>query len=193
MRFLSATVLSAALAFSSVGASNAAPYVLDKSHTVVTFQVDHLGFSMTHGFFTDFDADINFDVDAPEKSSVTFTINTNSVNTLWEARDKHVRDKDFLNVEKFPEIVFKSTSIEMTGSDTAKLTGELTILDQTHEEVFDVTLRKTAPSPFDKTKIISGFSASGEIDRTKYGVSYAAPAVASIIPVQIELEISPAK
>ncbi len=193
MRFLTATALSAALAFSTLGAAQAAPYVLDKSHTAITFQVDHLGFSMTHGFFTDFDADIDFNPDAPEESSVTFTIKTNSVNTLWEARDKHVRNKDFLNVEKFPEIVFKSTSIEMLGSDTAKLTGELTILDQTHEEVFDVTLRKTAPSPFDKSKIISGFSAKGEIDRTKYGVSYAAPAVASMIPVQIDLEISPAK
>lgn len=189
MRFLSTAALSAALAFGTISTASAEPYELDKSHTAVTFTVDHLGFSMTHGFFTEFDAEIDYDPENPENSSVVFTIDAASVNTLWAKRDEHVRNKDFLNVEKHPEIVFKSKSIEMTGDDTAKLTGDLTILDQTHEEVFDVTLRKSAPSPFDKTKIVSGFSASAVIDRTKYGVSYAAPVVGVEIPVTVELEI----
>jgi len=172
----------------------AAPYILDKSHTAVTFTVDHLGYSLTHGFFTKFDADIDFDPDAPEKSSVTFTIDAASINTLWEARDKHVRGKDFLHVSENPEVVFKSTKIEMTGEDTAKLTGDLTLAGQTNEETFEVLLRKAAPSPLPqlKGKMVKGFSITGEIDRTEYGVTYAAGAIGNIIPIKIELEMSPA-
>ena len=186
----SAAMLAASFAVPAL----AAPYVLDKSHTAVTFKVDHLGYSMTHGFFTEFDAEIDYDPDAPETSSVTFTIDAASINTLWEARDKHVRGKDFLNVEKNPEIVFKSTKIEMTGANTAKLTGDLTILGQTHQETFDVMMRKAAPSPLPqlKGKLVAGFSITGEIDRTVYGVTYASGAIGNKIPVQIELEISPA-
>jgi len=171
----------------------AAPYTLDKSHTAVTFKVDHLGYSMTHGFFTEFDADIDFDPDAPEKSSVVFTIDAASINTLWAARDKHVRGGDFLDVEKNPEIVFKSTSIEMTGEDTATLVGDLTILGKTQEETFDVQMRKSAPSPLPqlKGKVVTGFAITGEIDRTDYGVTYAAGAVGNEIPIRIDLEIYP--
>jgi polyisoprenoid-binding protein YceI len=169
------------------------PYTLDRSHTAVTFTVDHLGYSLTHGFFTKFDADILYDPEEPETSSVTFTIDAASINTLWEARDAHVRGSDFLNVEDHAEIVFKSKEIEMTGEDTARLTGDLTILDKTNEETFDVLLRKSAPSPLpaQKGRVISGFSITGEIDRTDYGVTHAVGAVGTVLPVTIELEIYP--
>lgn len=189
-KLLGTAVLAASLGSTAL----AAPYVLDKSHTAVTFKVDHLGYSMTHGFFTEFDAEIDYDPDAPENSSVTFTIDAASINTLWEARDKHVRGADFLDVKKNPEIVFTSKSIEMTGEDTAKLVGDLTILGTTREETFDVLMRKSAPSPLPQLngKVVSGFSITGEIDRTDYGVTYAAGAVGNAIPIQIELEIYPA-
>ena len=193
MPAFSKTFTSALLAAMIAAPALAAPYVLDKSHTAVTFKVDHLGYSMTHGFFTEFDADIDFDPDAPEKSSVTFTIDAASINTLWEARDKHVRGKDFLHVDEHADIVFKSTRIEMTGDNTAKLTGDLTILGNTQEETFDVLMRKSAPSPLPQLNgaIIKGFSITGEIDRTAYGVTYAAGAIGNKIPIQVELEISP--
>lgn len=189
MRILSATALAAALSLGAVATATAEPWDLDKSHTAVTFTVDHLGYSLTHGFFTEFDAKIDYDAENPEASSVVFTIDAASVNTLWAKRDEHVRNKDFLDVENHPEIVFTSKSIDMTGDDTARLVGDLTILGQTHEETFDVTMRKTAPSPFDKSKIVAGFNAKAVIDRTKYGISYAAPVVGTEIPVSVELEI----
>ncbi len=195
---MSALAKSLGLALLVTGLGTAAqaepkPYTLDKSHTAVTFKVDHLGYSLTHGFFTKFDADIMYDADEPENSSVTFTIDAASVNTLWEARDEHVRGKDFLDVEKHADIVFKSKKIEVTGDDTAKLTGDLTILDKTNEETFDVKLRKSAPSPLPglKGRVITGFGITGEIDRTAYGVTYASGAVGNIMPIQVELEIYP--
>ena len=180
---------------SSAAQAEPKPYTLDKSHTAVTFKVDHLGYSLTHGFFTEFDADIMYDAEEPENSSVTFTIDAASIDTLWEARDEHVRGKDFLDVENNAQIVFKSKKIEMDGDNNAKLTGDLTILGETNEETFDVKLNKSAPSPLPglKGRVISGFSITGEIDRTVYGVTYAAGAVGNIIPVQVDLEIYPAQ
>jgi len=189
----------AAAALFAAGLTTAAqaepkPYTLDKSHTAVTFTVDHLGYSLTHGFFTKFDADIDFDPDAPEKSSVVFTIDAASINTLWEPRDKHVRGKDFLDVDNNADIVFRSTSIEMTGDNTAVLTGDLTMLGKTQEETFDVVLNKSAPSPLPQLngKVVTGFTITGEIDRTVYGVTYASGAIGNVIPVQVSLEIYPA-
>lgn len=193
LKTLGLATLIATTGLASTAQAEPQPYALDKSHTAITFQVDHLGYSMTQGFFTDFDADIMFDPDAPENSSVTFTIDAASINTLWEARDKHVRGGDFLNVKKHPEIVFTSKSIEMTGENTAKLTGDLTILGTTNEETFDVELRKSAPSPLPglNGKVVTGFAITGEIDRTQYGVTYAKGAIGNVMPVRVDLEIFP--
>ncbi len=190
-RFFGTASLLAGLA--TVAHAAPAPYKLDKSHTVVAFKVDHLGYSLTHGFFTQFDADIMYDPDAPEDSSIVFTIKAASINTLWAARDKHVRNKDFLDVGKHPEIVFTSKKIEMTGDNTAKLTGDLTLIGETREEVFDVEMRKSAPSPLPGLdgRVVTGFLIRGEIDRTEYGMKYAAGAVGNRIPIEMSIEIYP--
>lgn len=170
-------------------AVQAEPYTLDKSHTAITFTIDHLGFSLTHGRFVDFDAEIDFDADSPEKSSVTFTIDAPSIDTGWAKRDTHVRGADFLNVKKYPEIVFISKEIDVTGDDTATMLGDLTLNGETREETFDLTLRKLAPSPFGEKLMTAGFIAETTIDRTDYGISYGAGAIGNEIPVRVDLEI----
>ena len=181
--------LAAALTFTVAAPAMAEPYTLDKSHTAITFQIDHLGFSMTHGRFAKYDAEIDFDAEDPTKSSVVFTIDAPSIDTGWAKRDEHVRGPDFLNVEKNPEIIFTSKTIEMTGDDTANMTGDLTVNGKTQEEVFEVTLRKMAPSPFGKKLMTAGFVAETVIDRTDYGISYGAGAIGNEIPVRVDLEI----
>ena len=178
----------AALALTAT-AAQAEPYTLDKSHTAITFQVDHLGYSLTHGRFTEFDAIIDFDQEDPSKSSVEFSIKAPSVDTGWAKRDEHVRGPDFLNVEKHALITFKSTKIEKTGDETATMTGELTMNGETYEETFDVKMRKLAPSPFGEKKLTAGFQATATIDRTKYNVSYGKGAIGTEIPVTVDLEI----
>ncbi len=170
-------------------AVQAEPYTLDKSHTAITFTIDHLGFSLTHGRFADFDAEIDFDSDDPSKSSVTFTIDAPSIDTGWAKRDEHVRGADFLNAERHPEIVFISTGIDVTGDDTATMTGDLSLNGTTREETFEVTMRKLAPSPFGKKLMTAGFVAETTIDRTDYGISYGAGAIGNEIPVRVDLEI----
>lgn len=182
--------LVAALSFAVVApAAQAEPYTLDKSHTAITFTIDHLGFSLTHGRFAEFDADIDFDSDDPSNSSVMFTIDAPSIDTGWAKRDQHVRGSDFLNVRKYPEIVFTSTDISVTGDDTATMTGELSLNGKTREESFDVTMRKLAPSPFGEKLMTAGFIAEAVIDRTDYGISFGGGAIGNEIPVRVDLEI----
>lgn len=186
-------VLPAALAGLLLAApATAQPYVVDKSHAVISFTVDHLGFSDVKGVFQEFDAEIDLDPDAVENSSVRFVIDAASVNTFWPKRDEHIRGEDFLNVEAYPNIVFESTEITPTGGDTAEVQGNLTIRDVTRQVTFEAELNKMGPSPFDPDTTIAGFAVAGEIDRTEFGVDYAAPAVGAIIPVNISLEMSPA-
>ena len=184
----------AAFALSALAAAPlaAAPWVLDKSHAAVTFSVSHLGFSLTQGQFREFDAEIDFDPDNMEAASVSVTIKAASVDTNWPARDKHIRAADFLDVENHEDITFVSKSVRLIDAETAEITGDVTIRGVTNEEVFSAKLLKIGPSPFKPDLTIAGFSIEGEIDRTNYGVKFGAPAIGAVIPVRIDIEISPA-
>lgn len=189
---LTSLFLAAALATAPIAAT-AAPYVLDKSHAHVTFSVDHLGFSSVHGQFRSFDATIDFDPGNVEATRVNFTIDAASVDTFWEARDKHIRSKDFFDVANHPTITFTTTSVTPTGAESADVTGDLTMRGVTKPITLKATLNKLGPSPFNPAKTIAGFTVEGEIDRTEFGVSYAAPAVSAIVPIRLEMEMSPAE
>lgn len=191
MRF-SSLLLAATLATAPL-AVQAAPYVLDKSHAHVTFEVGHLGFSTVHGQFRKFDADIDFDPGNVEATKVSFEIDAASVDTFWEARDKHIRGKDFFDVKNYPKITFATTSVTPTGAETADVTGNLTLRGVTQPITLQAKLNKIGPSPFNPNQTIAGFTITGEIDRTKFGVNYAAPAVSAIVPIKLELEMSPAQ
>jgi polyisoprenoid-binding protein YceI len=185
-------VLAAALAFGTVLPAAAEPYVLDKSHAHIMFSADHLGFSTVHGQFRKFDAQIDFNPEKVEETRVRFVIDAASVDTFWDARDEHLRGADFFDVANHPEIVFESTEVRPTGGESALVIGNMTIKGVTQQVSFEAELNKMGPSPFDPTKTIAGFSAKGNIDRVAFGMDYAAPAVSAVIPVSIELEMSPA-
>lgn len=187
------TRLAAAFAIASLTAAPvvAAPWAIDKSHAHVNFSVDHLGFSVTQGQFRSFDAEIDFDPDNMETASVSFTIDAASIDTGWEKRDAHIKSADFLDVDNHAAITFVSKSVRLTGDNVAEVTGDVTIKGVTHEETFTATLRRLAPSPFNPDLTVAGFVVEGELDRTKYGIAYGAPAIGTIMPVRIDLEISP--
>lgn len=190
LAFAAPAALAAALLAAPVFAQ---PWAIDKSHATVSFSVDHLGFSLTRGVFRSFDAEIDFDPESMETASVSFTIDAASLDTFWEARDNHIKSADFLDVETYPEIRFVSKAVRLTGDDTAEVTGDVTIKDVTREETFTATLRRIGPSPFNPELTIAGFVVEGELDRTEYGVAYGAPAIGTVIPIRLDLEISPAK
>lgn len=190
----SALVLAAAVAAAPLASAFAAePWRIDRSHAHVTFQADHLGFSMVQGQFREFDADILFDPDDIEATEITFTIQAASVDTLWPERDTHIRSSDFLNADDHPEITFVSTEVVQTGENTADVTGDLTIAGQTRPVTFNATLVKIGPSPFNPNLIIAGFVAEGEIVRADWGITFGGDAFAARVPVRVDLEMSPAR
>lgn len=169
----------------------AEPYVVDKSHAFVTFTADHLGFSTVHGQFRDFDADIDFDPSNVEATQLQFAVRTASVETYSKTRDDHLRSPAFFNSAHFPEMVFRSTAVVPTGSDTAEITGMLTIRDITKPINLQARLNQIGPSPFFPDITVAGFTVTGVIDRTEWGMTFGAPAIGAQIPIQIDLEMSP--
>lgn len=185
---LSAALLAATLTPVSLAA---APWSLDKAHSSISFSVEHFGFSFVQGQFREFDATIDFDPEDITATQATFTIDAASFDSGDQSRDDHVRTGDFLGVDAFPSIVFTSTSVEKTGDDTAKITGDLTIRDTTLEVTFDAVLNKIGASPFNPAQQIAGFTVTGEIDRTNFGVDTYAPNIGAVMPVTINFEMSP--
>ena len=184
----------ATLALACTGTpARAVPYVLDKSHTAITFMVSHIGFSTVHGQFREFDASIDFDPGNVEATRVNFTIQTASIETFWPARDKDLRSRNFFESATYPTMTFRTTSVRPTGTNTAEIIGDLTIKDVTLPVTLEARLNKLGPSPFRPSVTVAGFTVTGEIDRTKFGISYAAPAIGAIIPIRIDLEMSPAQ
>ena len=111
---------------------------LDPYHTQVEFSARHLGMMTVRGNFDEISATADIDPEHPETASVEVTISTASIRTNNGIRDNDLRSSNFLEVEKYPEITFKSTSVEASGDDHYKLTGDLTIKETTHPVVLDV-------------------------------------------------------
>ena len=184
-----ALFISSALAITTL-ASAALPvqWQLDDSHTRVGFSVNHLGFSTTMGHFNDVKGVVNYDIKAPNRSNMNFTIATDSIDTNWDARDAHLKKDEFFNVAKYPTMTFESTSVTFKNPQQAAVTGDFTMLGQTKPLTLDVTLNKIANSPLTKEPVI-GFRAIGVIDRAAYGMTAFASGITTEVPIQIDGEL----
>ena len=163
-------------------------FVLDKSHTQVGFVARHLMVSKVRGRFTDFDGTLVV-AENPADSSVEVTIQAASIDTNDENRDNHVRTNDFLNVEEFPTLTFRSTKVELGSSDDWKVTGDLTVRGVTRPVVLDVEFEGVIQDPWGNQRL--GFTASGEIDRNDFGVSFNAALETGgfVVGPKVKLEI----
>jgi polyisoprenoid-binding protein YceI len=130
-------------------------YVFDKNHSTMGFLIRHL-FTKVPGKFTDFSGQIILDEGNPEQSTVEVTIKTASVNTSNDARDKDLRSPDFFDVERFPEMKFKSKSVKRTGENTADVIGELTMHGVTREITLKVEFTGKGKGPGPRGKTMSG-------------------------------------
>ena len=182
------TLLAAALV-ASASAVSAAPekYNLDASHSQILFSYSHLGFSTTYGMFSGFEGEIMFDQDDPAKSSVSVSMPVTMMFTGWEKRDKHFMSEDFFAATEDETVSFKSTSIEVTGDDTAKITGDLTLNDVTKSVVLDAKLNQTGEHPMAKKPWL-GFDATTTVKRSDFGVEKFTPFVGDDVAVSISIE-----
>lgn len=180
-------VLAAILSATASMAVAADKYVLDSSHSQVLFSYNHLGFSTTYGMFSGFEGEIMFDQEEPANSSVNVSMPTKSMFTGWEAREEHFMSDDFFGATDDDMITFTSTAIEVTGEDTANITGDLTMNDVTKSVVLDAKLTKADNHPM-QNKPWAGFNATTTLLRSDFGVDKFAPFVADEVNVTISLE-----
>ncbi len=164
-------------------------WAIDAVHSHVGFVVKHMMVSKVRGHFSKFEGEL-VTAEDPLKSTVTATIDLTSINTDNEQRDGHIRSADFFEVEKYPEMTYKSTGLRADG-DGFILDGDLTLRGVTRQVPLTFEIEGFGPDAFGGTR--AGFSATGEINRTDFGVSYNGPipggGVAVSEKVQLVLDI----
>ena len=179
------TVLATSLVFSAP--VMAETYELESPHTQILFSVGHMGLSHSHGKFTDYEGTFTFDQDNVEDSTVDVTIKTDSVQMNHEKWNAHLKNADFFDVEKYPEMHFVSTKVEKNDANTGTLHGDLTLLGVTKPVSLDVTFNDSIMHPYVKKPAV-GFSARGTIKRSDFGMDYGIPNVSDEVKLIIEVE-----
>ena len=178
----------AALAFMTAPAKAAVEtYELDKPHTQILFFVEHMNVSLSSGEFLDYEGTLNIDSENPENSTVDVTIQTASIDMGDEKWDAHMKNEDFFHVEEYPTMTFKSTDVNVTGEETAEMTGDLTILGVTKPVTLAVEFRNKGTHAYSGRELI-GFSATGNIKRSEWGMDYGIPNVGDDVEIRIEVE-----
>jgi polyisoprenoid-binding protein YceI len=142
-------------------------YTIDPVHSSIAFSVKHMVVSTVHGNFREFNGTINYDPKDPTKGSVEVHIKAASIDTGSDKRDNHLRSSDFLDVEKFPELTFKSTQIEKSG-DSYIARGPLTIRGVSKDVAIPFTIGGTIKDAKGNTKL--GTDASLTINRKDFGL-----------------------
>lgn len=145
-------------------------FKIDPSHSIASFTIKHMMISKVHGAFDKLSGSLEYDPSNPSKARFDVEIATASINTREEARDNHLRSADFFDVEQYPLILFKSSSVERAG-DQLKVIGDLTI----HGVTKVVTLMVEGPSeemkdPWGNVKV--GLSATTKIKRKDFGLNW---------------------
>jgi len=182
----------AAPALTSAASADPAAYEFDKTHTTITATWNHLGYSEQAIHFTDYDGVLLLDFEEPANSTVDVTFNIADgfwVGANQERFENHLNSGDLFNTGEFPTARFVATEFVTEDGETGTMTGDLTLLGETHPVTLDVTLRQRAPHPSSGNEV-AGFSASGEILRSEWGLGYAVPNVSDEIRIEIETELA---
>jgi polyisoprenoid-binding protein YceI len=167
-------------------------YLMDKAHSSVTFRVSHLGFSRYTARFSRIDAELKFDPAHPAAMAVQASIDPMSLelNTPPAGFHKQLMGNEFFDAAKFPAITFKSTKVEPTGANTAKVTGDFTLHGVTKPVTLDVTYNGGyPPNAMDPGGARVGFSAHGTLKRSAFGMGYGVPAAGSNMGVGDDIDI----
>ena len=170
-----------------------ATYKIDPAHSKAHFTVRHMMITNVRGSFSGVQGTVVYDPENLSASSVDVTIDANTINTQEPDRDKHLKSADFLEVEKYPTITFKSKSVTKDGSGELQVKGDLTIHGVTKEVVLKVEgPTAEAKDPWGNIRI--GASGTTKIKRSDFGLTYNAALEAGGVlvgdEVKIELEVS---
>jgi polyisoprenoid-binding protein YceI len=144
-------------------------YKIDPAHSIIGFAIRHLEINWVEGRFKDFTGTIHYNDADVTKSSVEFTAKVESIDTGVEPRNKHLRTADFFEVEKYPEMTFKSTSVERKGKSYV-LHGDFTLKGVTKQVALPFTITGAIKDAQGNTRF--GINAQTKINRRDYGITY---------------------
>jgi polyisoprenoid-binding protein YceI len=162
-------------------------WVLDASHSSITFAVRHMMISKVRGSFSGFAVDASLDPAALEQGSVTGTIDVGTIATGDAGRDGHLKGDDFFAVEKFPHMTFKSSGAKKVGDGRYTLEGTLTIKDVSKPISFDVEAEGPAKDPWGNSRV--GFTLKGKLNREDFGLTWNQALEAGGVLVGKEIEL----
>lgn len=168
-------------------------YKIDNAHSQVQFTVRHMMIARVRGWFEKFEGEIDLDEENPANTTVDVRIDASSINTRDPQRDAHLRSADFFDAEKYPYLTFKSKRVEVIDKEHARLVGDLTIKDVTHEVTLAVEFTGSAKSPWGTTSY--GFNGHTVINRKDWGLNWNAALetggvlVGDDVTIDIELEL----
>jgi polyisoprenoid-binding protein YceI len=146
---------------------------IDPAHTTIEFAVKHMMFTTVRGRFKNFTGTVRVDERNPDLSGVDVDIEAASIDTGVADRDAHLRSADFLDVENYPRITFRSNDVagaHAKDGDRFRITGDLEIRGQAMPVTLDVTFEGVGKDPWGKQR--SGFAARTEIDRREWGLKW---------------------
>lgn len=161
-------------------------YKFDPSHTQVVWSVNHFGFSHPSGKFALVDGSLTLDEAKPENSKVSATIAIANLYTGIDKLNEHILSDTFLDAKKFPTATFASNEVIVTGKDTAKVSGNLTLHGVTKPVTLDLTLNKLGENMMHKKT--AGFSATTNIKRSDFGIMAYLPNLGDEVKIEIESE-----
>ncbi len=160
-------------------------FKVDKAHSSITFDITHLSISTTSGRFKEFEGHWVYDKDKKQITEMQGTVKVKSIDTDSDSRDKHLRNEEFFNVEKYPEMEFKLLRHTTNG----KLTAKLTIKDVTKTVVFDSKVSDVIESPMDKSRR-QGITLTTTINRKDFNVGnkYPDKVISDDVEVKLQFE-----
>ncbi|HEV2832914.1 MAG TPA: YceI family protein [Hanamia sp.] len=145
-------------------------WLLDPTHSELQFKIKHLMISNVSGSLKDFNAEVETEEEDFSTAAIYLTAQMDSISTNNEQRDAHLRNSDFFEVEKYPELKFRSTKVEKVDSDTFVLQGELTMKGVTKQVKLNVEFNGVVKDPWGNER--AAFAVTGKINRTDWGVNF---------------------
>lgn len=193
-RLVSRVLVAMAIVVMAPGPTHADVWAIDRNTTVVHFTYDHLGVSRQSGRFKDIDGRLEFSPTEPERGVVDITIKSAGISTGVPELDRLLRSPDFFDAARHPTIRFRSVGARPTGERTGQLDGELTMLGVTWPISLDVRWNFTGEHPLAGInpayagRWVSGFSARGSIERSRWGIRRGVPLISDKVEIVIETE-----
>lgn len=167
-----AALATAVLALALPAQAQPARYEIDPHHLSLAFLVDHIGYAKVLGQFRQAKGHYQFDEATGQLGEVRIEVETDSVSSHHNARDRHLRGSDFLNASSFPRMVFTARGGQRSGERQYRIDGELELLGRKQPLSLTATWNKSGPSPIVKSAYVMGVSARGSFKRSAFGMDY---------------------